>query len=68
MLNQGGTQTPQTNTLDTDKGTFFSPLNPVAAPCTDTNNPNGAVVLQLGDILNTPPDHVGFVRLGVKID
>jgi uncharacterized repeat protein (TIGR01451 family) len=68
LLNQGGTQTPQTNALDTDKGTFSSPLTPVTAPCPNTNNPTGAVVLQLGDVPNTAPNNVGFVRFRIKID
>ncbi len=64
LLNQGGTQTPQTNAADTDKGTFFSPLAPASAPC-DTNNSNGSIFLQLGDI---PPTDAGFLRFRVKID
>jgi fimbrial isopeptide formation D2 family protein/uncharacterized repeat protein (TIGR01451 family) len=68
VLNQSGTNTPQTNASDTDKGTFFSPLSPVTAPCADTNNPNGSVFLQLGDIPNTTPNNVGFVRFRVRIN
>ena len=68
LLNQSGTNTPQTNASDTDKGTFFSPLSPVTAPCADTNNPNGSVFLQLGDIPNTIPNNVGFVRFRVRIN
>jgi uncharacterized repeat protein (TIGR01451 family) len=68
LLNQGGTQTPLTNVLDTDQGTFASPLTPVTPPCPDTNNPTGAVVWQLGEVPNTAPNNVGFVRFRVKID
>ncbi|AFZ17361.1 DUF6923 family protein [Allocoleopsis franciscana] len=68
LLNQNGTQTPQTNASDTDQGTFASPLTPVTSPCPNTNNPNGSVLLQLGDLPNTPPSNVGFVRFAVKID
>jgi uncharacterized repeat protein (TIGR01451 family) len=64
LLNQGGTQIPQTNAADTDKGTFFSPLAPASAPC-DANNPNGSLFLQVGDIL---PNNAGFLRFRVKID
>ena len=68
LFNQGGAQIPQTNATDTDKGTFFSSLTPVTAPCVDTNNPNGSVFLQLGELPSTPPNNVGFVRFRVKID
>lgn len=68
VLNQTGTDTPQTNASDADQGTFFSPLNPVTAPCTDTNNPNGSVFLQLGNVPNTSPNNVGFVRFRVRIN
>ena len=68
VLNQSGTNTPQTNASDTDNGTFFSPLSPLTAPCADTNNPNGSVFLQLGDIPNTTPNNVGFVRFRVRIN
>ena len=64
LLNQGGTQIPQTNAADTDKGTFFSPLAPASAPC-DANIPNGSIFLQVGDIL---PNNAGFLRFRVKID
>jgi uncharacterized repeat protein (TIGR01451 family) len=68
LLNQDGTQVPQTNASDTDKGTFSSPLTPVTAPCSDTNNQNGSVLVQLGTIPNLPPNNVGFVRFRVRID
>ncbi len=68
LLNQGGTQIPQTNASDTDKGTFFSPLAPVPAPCLNTNNPNGSVFLPVGDLPNTAPNNVGFMRFRVKIN
>jgi uncharacterized repeat protein (TIGR01451 family) len=68
LLLQGGTQTNLTNAADADAGTFFPPLNPVSAPCPQTNNPTGAVFSQLGDIPNTAPNNVGFVRFRVEID
>jgi uncharacterized repeat protein (TIGR01451 family) len=69
LLNQGGTQTSQTNVLDTDKGSFASPLAPVTAPpCPNSNNQNGSVLLQLGEVPNTAPNNAGFVRFRVKID
>ncbi|HEY9613455.1 DUF6923 family protein [Allocoleopsis sp.] len=68
LLNQNATQTPQTNASDTDQGTFASPLTPVTSPCPNSNNPKGSVLLQLGDIFNTSPSNIGFVRFRVKID
>jgi fimbrial isopeptide formation D2 family protein/uncharacterized repeat protein (TIGR01451 family) len=69
LLNRGGTQTPQTNDADTDSGAFFSPLTAVTTPpCSDSNNPNGSVFLEMGDIPNTAPSNVGFVRFRVRID
>jgi uncharacterized repeat protein (TIGR01451 family) len=68
LFNQGGAQAPQTNVPDADQGTFFSPLTPVTAPCTALNNPNGAAFMQLGEVPNTAPNNVGFVRFRVKIN
>ncbi|HEY9725010.1 MAG TPA: hypothetical protein V6D50_01055, partial [Chroococcales cyanobacterium] len=68
VLNQNQAPTNLTNASDTDAGTFFSPLTPVTAPCPDTNNPNGAVVVRVGDIPTTSLNNAGFVRFRVKID
>jgi uncharacterized repeat protein (TIGR01451 family) len=68
LLNQGGTSTPLSNVADADKGTFFSPLAPVTAPCADTNNPNGAVFFNLGNVPARAPNNAGFVRFRVKIN
>jgi uncharacterized repeat protein (TIGR01451 family) len=68
LLNQGGTSTPLSNVADADKGTFFSPLAPVTAPCADTNNPNGAVFVNLGNVPFSTPNNSGFVRFRVKIN
>lgn len=68
LLNQGGTSTPQSNVADADSGRFFSPLAPVTAPCADTNNPNGAIFLNLGNIPTVAPNNAGFVRFRVKIN
>ncbi len=68
LLNQSGTQTPQTNASDTDQGTFTTPLTPVIPTCADTNNPNGSVLVQLGDIPNTGLNSVGFTRFRVRIN
>jgi uncharacterized repeat protein (TIGR01451 family) len=66
LLNQNGSQSPQTNAADTDGGSFFTPLAPVASPpCADANNSNGSILLRLGDV---SPNNAGFVRFRVKID
>lgn len=62
LLNLGGKETTQTNE------NFFSPLTPVSAPCTNLNNPNGSVLLKLGDIPNTVPNNAGFVRFRVRVN
>jgi uncharacterized repeat protein (TIGR01451 family) len=71
LLNQGGRQTPQTNLADADQGRFFSPLAPldsVNPPCPKPAEPNGAVFVNLGNIPNTTPNNVGFVRFRVRIE
>lgn len=71
LLNQGGRQTPQTNLADADQGRFFSPLAPldsVSPPCPKPVEPNGAAFVNLGNIPNTTPNNVGFVRFRVQIE
>lgn len=49
---------------------FFSPLAPLPAgnTCSNQTNPNGAVIVNLGDISNVAGSNFGFVRFRVKID
>jgi len=68
LLNQQATNTSLTNAPDTDKGTFFSRLTPVTSPCPNTNNSNGSILVNLGDLPPTPPNNVGFIRFRVRID
>ena len=71
LLQQGSTNTAQTNAADGDRAQFFSPLTPVNSatpPCPNANNPNGSVVVNLGDISNTGANNRGFVRFRVTID
>lgn len=68
LLNQQATNTSLTNALDTDKGTFFSRLTPVTSPCPNTNNSNGSVLVDLGNLPPTSPNNVGFIRFRVRID
>ncbi|NET60239.1 MAG: isopeptide-forming domain-containing fimbrial protein, partial [Symploca sp. SIO2E6] len=69
LLNQNGTEVPQTNIADTDPGRFFSSLAPLLTPpCPNQIEPQGAVFVNLGDIPPTAPGNVGFVRFRVRID
>jgi uncharacterized repeat protein (TIGR01451 family) len=61
VFNQAGTSS--------SRGTFFPPLTPAPSPpCPDINNPNGSVLVEAGDIPNTAPNNVGFVRFRVRIN
>jgi uncharacterized repeat protein (TIGR01451 family) len=68
-INRSGATTSVTNAADSDSGTFFSPLAPlpVGNVCPEQTNPNGAVIVQLGDISNTG-SNFGFVRFQVRVD
>jgi uncharacterized repeat protein (TIGR01451 family) len=68
LLNQQATNTSLTNASDTDRGTFFSRLTPVTSPCPNTNNSNGSVFVDVGNLTTTAPNNVGFIRFRVKID
>lgn len=69
VLNQAGTPVSLTNVNDADAGTFFSPLVPLPTgnACAEQANANGSVVVNAGDISNTPPNNYGFVRFQVRI-
>ena len=68
LLNQDGAETVQTNNiLDADPGKFFPAMNPVTAPCSNANNPTGAIFVNLGNLSNPNPK-IGFIRFRVKID
>lgn len=49
---------------------FFSPLAPLPAdnPCTNATNPNGSLLVNLGDLSNTAGNNFGFVRFRVRIN
>ncbi|MBD1926137.1 DUF11 domain-containing protein [Trichocoleus sp. FACHB-90] len=69
-LNRAGTTGSVTNAADTDAGTFFSPLAPLPSgnACPSQNNPDGAVILNLGNVSNTSGNNFGFIRFRVKIN
>lgn len=49
---------------------FFSPLAPLPADnaCTDATNPNGSLLVNLGDLSNTAGTNFGLVRFRVRIN
>ena len=51
-------------------GNFFSPLAPLPAgnTCSNPNNPNRAVLVDLGNLSNVAGSNFGFVRFRVKIN
>ncbi|MBD1889535.1 SdrD B-like domain-containing protein [Coleofasciculus sp. FACHB-SPT9] len=69
-LNRAGTVTNQTNASDTDAGVFLSPLAPLSTgnACSNQTNPDGSVVVNLGDVSNVAGSNFGFVRFRVKIN
>lgn len=51
-------------------GNFFSPLAPlpVGNACSNQTNPNGAVIVNLGNVSNAAGSNFGFIRFHVKIN
>ncbi|MEB3181480.1 MAG: hypothetical protein VKL59_20965 [Nostocaceae cyanobacterium] len=72
LVNRVGQDTARTNVADTDEATFFgslTPLPPNNACSNPTNAPEaGAVVVNLGNIPNTPGGNFGFVRFRVRVN
>jgi len=62
--------TSLTDNEDEDDGTFFRMLRPVNdyPACPNPDNPNGSVLVNVGDVPSTAPNNVGFVRFRVTID
>ena len=52
------------------EGNFFSPLAPLPTgnTCSNQTNPNGAVIVNLGNISNEEGSNFGFVRFRVRIN
>ncbi len=52
------------------RSNFFSPLAPLPAEnsCSNQTNPEGAVIVNLESISNTPGSNFGFIRFRVKIN
>jgi uncharacterized repeat protein (TIGR01451 family) len=58
------------NSSPTAGGVFLSPLSPLPAgnSCTDQTNQNGALIFNLGTVSNTAGSNFGFVRFRVRVD
>jgi len=68
-VNQNGATSNLTNAADADQGQFFSPLAPIASPpCPNSSEPQGAVLVDLGNIAPTAPSNVGFIRFRIRIE
>ncbi len=68
LLRLEGNERPQTNATDADPGRFIPALTPSPSPCPGSNNPNGAVFVQIPTLSNRSPNNVGFFRFRVRID
>lgn len=69
VLNQNGADVIITNVADADQGQFFSALAPVSSPpCPNPSEPQGAILVNVGDIVPTAPSNVGFVRFRIRIE
>ncbi|MBD2101590.1 DUF11 domain-containing protein [Leptolyngbya sp. FACHB-261] len=68
QLNRAGTNTVLTSNADSDAGRFVPRLNPVGSPCPNSNNPNGAILVNLGDVPNQGGANFGFIRFRVRVD
>jgi len=72
QLNRAGAEKALTNSIDTDEGSFFTPLAPLpngnACPANAQTNANGSVVVNLGEVSSTLGQNFGFVRFRVRID
>lgn len=74
LIPQGTTFVPDSiqalNATTPREGTFFSPLAPLPAgnSCSNQTNPEGAVIVNLGDISDEEGSNFGSVRFRVRID
>jgi uncharacterized repeat protein (TIGR01451 family) len=69
LVNQAGGVNSLRNAGDS-RGRFYRPLEPLPSnnPCINPNNPNGSVLVNLGNISNAADANFGFVRFRVRIN
>jgi uncharacterized repeat protein (TIGR01451 family) len=72
QFNRANAARALTNSVDTDEGSFLTPLAPLpngnACPANAQTNANGSVIVNLGEVSSTPGQNFGFVRFRVRID
>ena len=69
-LNTANNIANQSNSLDTDKASFFPPVAPLPTNnvCSDQTNPTGAALVNFGNLDFTPGNNFGFLRFRVRVD
>lgn len=70
LLNLANTTTSQTNLIDGDRTSYFSPVAPLPNNnvCPNQANPTGAVTLNFDSISHIDGSNFGFVRFRVRVD
>lgn len=76
LIPGGTTYVPNTaqiqrgNNSPTATGDFFSPLTPLPLEnsCPIQENPNGALIVNLGDVSNVAGDNFGFIQFRVRVN
>lgn len=68
-LRLGAAETNLTNNSDPDSGRFFSILEPATKPpCPNDSNPNGSILVNVGNIPAFAPNNIGFVRFRIRVN
>lgn len=69
-INTANNLANQSNSLDTDKASFFPPVAPLPTNnvCSDQTNPTGAALVNFGNLDFTPGNNFGFLRFWVRVD
>ena len=68
-LRFGAGESNLTNNLDSDSGRFFSILEPATKPpCPSDTNPNGSILVNVGNIPAFAPNNTGFIRFRIRVN
>ncbi len=68
-LRFGTGETNLTNNSDSDSGRFFSILEPATKPpCPSDTNPNGSILVNVGNIPAFAPNNTGFIRFRIRVN
>ena len=70
LLNLANTNTSQTNFIDGDHVSYFSPVAPLPSNnvCPNQVNPTGAVTVNFDSISHIDGSNFGFIRFRVRVD